>query len=388
MDKFARREIVIAGAGIAGAATALRLVSLGFRPRLVSLGRAVMPGIEAIPEGAFPLIAELGLEGSVARAGGRIAKGFENAWTPSAPVVRPGRWLHVERSAFAAAAIEQAVARGARISRVKTLPPGPEDAFAAVDATGRAAAWSRPVRRQGDQVADLFEMPSAVARGRIERCPGGWTYQIGSTLGVVLKSRRRPSVPAGARYLGRRPAFPQWCEDPIRGRRIAVGDAALAYDPVAGQGIRFALASAFAATSVIFTWAGNGDAEAATRFYREFVAHARIRHLEFLAKLDLDQAPEKQGPLPVRVRFSGRIGTAELSVDSRVVTDQAVLLADRTAVRWVGGVDLLEISRLARASIPSEVLLGELVSGGLDPAVSRAVLGWCLRKGVLRATVR
>lgn len=388
MDKFASREVVIAGAGIAGAAAALRLVSLGLLPRLVSLGRALTPGIEAIPEGAFPMIEELGLEKAVARAGGRIVEGFENAWTPSAPVVLPGRWLHVERSAFAAAAIEHALSRGARILHTKTLPPVPDGSFAAIDATGRAAAWSRPVRRYGNQVADLYEMPSAVARGRIERCPEGWKYRIGSTLGVVSRHRSRPYAPDGARHLGRRPAFPQWCEDPVRGRRIAVGDAALAYDPLAGQGIRFALASAFAAASVIHTWAGNGDSDAATRFYRDFVAHARIRHLEFLAKLDLDRGPEIQEPLPARVRFRGRVGTAELSVDSRVVTDQAILLADGTAVRWVGGVDLLEISRLARTSIPFEVLHGELVSQGVEPGISRAVLGWCVRKGLLRATDR
>jgi len=95
-------------------------------------------------------------------------------------------------------------------------------------------------------------------------------------------------MPKGARYLGRRPAFPQWCENPIEGRRIAVGDAAFAYDPLAGQGIRFALASAFAAASVIQDWKENGDHGAANRFYRDFVGQARVRHLEFLAKLELD----------------------------------------------------------------------------------------------------
>jgi len=93
-------------------------------------------------------------------------------------------------------------------------------------------------------------------------------------------------MPKGARYLGRRPAFPQWCENPIEGRRIAVGDAAFAYDPLAGQGIRFALASAFAAASVIQCWKENGDHGTANCFYGDFVRQARARHLEFLAKLE------------------------------------------------------------------------------------------------------
>ncbi len=171
---------MIAGSGIAAAATALRLVSLGFLPRLISLGRPITPGLEAVPEAAFPLIADLDLDRAVALAGGKIVEGFENAWTPSAPILRPGRWLHVERSSFAAAAIQEAVTRGARLSIVKTLPPAPNHCLAAVDATGRSAVWSRPIRRRGDQVADLFEIPSAAVRGRVERSPVGWIYRKAS----------------------------------------------------------------------------------------------------------------------------------------------------------------------------------------------------------------
>src|SRR5258708_6995426 len=116
-------RIIIAGGGIAGAAIALRLLSLGHVPRLVTLGRVITEGMEAIPEVAFPLIAELGLDDAVAQAGGRTVDGFENAWVPTRPVLRPGRWLYIERRAFAGAAIRAALARGAEISVVKLLPP-------------------------------------------------------------------------------------------------------------------------------------------------------------------------------------------------------------------------------------------------------------------------
>src|ERR1700674_2334828 len=322
IESYKSREIVIAGTGIAAAATALRLISLGLISRLVSLGRPIMPGVEAIPEAAFPLITELGLDGAVARAGGKLVEGFENAWVASAPVVRHGRWLHVERSAFATAAIDEALSRGVARSTVETLPPVPSRCLAAIDATGRSAAWSRPIQRSGNQVADLFEVSSPVERGRIERSPDGWIYQIGSTLGVV-STRGRPKTPQGARYLGRRPAFPQWCENPIEGLRIAVGDAAFAYDPLAGQGIRFALASAFAAASVIQCRKDNGGREVADRFYRNFVRQARVRHLKCLARLNLALPPAVWEPLPSRLAFSGRIGAPELSVDSRIITDRA-----------------------------------------------------------------
>ena len=379
--------IFIAGEGIAAASVALRLLSQGYVPRLVTLGRVITEGMEAIPEAAFSLLAELGLEDAVAQAGGRIVEGFENAWVPGAPVLRPGRWLHVERKAFAAAAIRLALVRGAQVSMVKRLPPVPKRCLAAVDATGRSAAWSRPIRRQGNQVADLFEMSSTAERGRIERSADGWMYRIGSTVGLVSSQRNRAAAPAGARFLGRRPAFPQWCDNPVEGRRIAAGDAAFAYNPLAGQGIRFALASAFATASVIQTWAEKGDRQAARRFYRGFVAQARIRHLEFLRKLELDVAPAVQSPLPAMVRFTGRSGRAELSVDSRIVRGQAILLDGPTAVRWIGGVDLLQLEQLARKPVASAALLDHLTSAGVEPARASAVLSWCLRKGVLKSLV-
>jgi hypothetical protein len=355
---------------------------------LVTLGRTITEGTEAIPEAAFPLIAELGLDDAVAEAGGRIVNGFENAWVPTAPVLRPGRWLHLERRAFAAAAVRVALARGAQISVVKLLPPVPRRCLAAVDATGRSAAWSRPVRRQGNQVADIFTISTTAQRGRIERSADGWIYRIGSTVGVVSTRQRRSPAPAGARFLGRRPAFPQWCESPIKGRRIAVGDAALAYNPMAGQGIRFALASAFAAASVIQTWAHHGDRAASHRFYSSFVAQARIRHLKFLEKQELDAAAEIPQPMPERVRFSGRSGLAELSVDAHVVRGPAILLDGPTAVRWLGGVDLLQLKKLARRPVASAALLREISAGGVEPAQASAVLSWCLRNGILTSAVR
>jgi len=386
IESYKIGEIIIAGAGIAAAATALRLISLGFAPRLLSISRPILPGVEAIPEAAFSLITELGLDGAVARAGGRIVEGFENAWVPSAPALRQGRWLHVERSAFASAAIDEAISRGAGRSIVERLPSVPSRCIAAVDATGRSAAWSRPIRRRGKQAADLFEISPPEVRGRIERSPDGWIYRIGPTLGVI-STCGRPDTPNGARYLGRRPAFPQWCENPIEGRRIAVGDAAFAYDPLAGQGIRFALASAFAAASVIQDWKENGDHGAANRFYRDFVGQARVRHLEFLAKLELDLPAEITEPLPTSVTFSGRIGSAELCVDSRIVTDLAIILSDKSAVRWLVGVDLLQFAEVAGKSASSVALITYLTSAGVDAVLARAVLSWCIRKGVLKAII-
>jgi flavin-dependent dehydrogenase len=161
----------------------------------------------------------------------------------------------------------------------------------------------------------------------------------------------------------------------------------LAHDPLAGQGIRFALASAFAAASVIQTWADKGDREAARCFYRSFVAQARIRHLEFLEQRELDAAAGNPPLLPERVRFSGRSGLAELSVDSHIVRGRAILLDGPTAVRWLGGVDLLQLQKLARKPIASAALLGEIAATGVESGRASAILSWCLRKGVLTSAV-
>jgi hypothetical protein len=193
-------------------------------------------------------------------------------------------------------------------------------------------------------------------------------------------------------YLGRRPAFPQWCAEPIAGRRLAVGDAALASDPIAGQGIRFALASAAAAAGAVGTWC-DGDPEATARaFYHRFVSDARRRHLGLLAKLYDPQgviAPQpirlsSSAELPRRVRFAGHTFLAELSVEGRVVPGAVLQLPDGGLVRWLGSFDILLLRELAAAPVAPDVLVERLAACGLSPAASRGLLRWCLERTILR----
>lgn len=403
--------MIIAGAGISAAVMALRLLDLRIPATCISLDRPHSPGIESIPDAAFPLISQLRLQRVLAAVGGEFVDLFENGWENDPPVARRGKWLHVQRTRLAEAIIGEAVHRGAKIVSRKALPElaSLEQQYAAtVDATGRSAAWSRPVRRYGNQVADLYEV-SNVARSpaRVVTLGSGWGYRLGAggtaTVGLVSPRapQRRPLETAAARlgvdvsaarYLGRRPAFPQWCERPVEGRRIAVGDAAFAYSPIAGFGIRFALASAFAAAPVIRIWCENGreaDAEAGTRFYENFVNQARTRHVEFLEKSSTQHPPEAPVAVPAMVSFCARRGRAELSVDSRIVMDEAVFIegtagSGETAVRWVGGLDLLSIEELARTPISTSRLIDRLTSDHVDRARAAAVVRWCLRKNVLQ----
>jgi flavin-dependent dehydrogenase len=181
------------------------------------------------------------------------------------------------------------VARGAEIRAVARLPDLSatrresvecvgERFFAALDATGRRAAWVRPVERLGRTYADMFAVatPAFGRLARVLRLSGGWAYAAGSgaeaTVGIIRdKPCREASLPDEIRQalglphsipirrLGRRPAFPQYARASVQGRLLAVGDAAFAHNPIGGRGLSFALGSAFAAAAVSVRVPREGD---------------------------------------------------------------------------------------------------------------------------------
>lgn len=297
--------VLIAGTGIAASASAVRLIDAGLRPVLLSSRRPSLPGAEAIPESGIRLLAKLRLESAVQAAGGVLVEGFDNR--------QP--YLHVERSRLAAALLRIATHRGARLVECAAIPQLQSRAgevradrhsgIAALDATGRSAVWSRPLGHSGRQVADLYRVHrSGSARpGQVVEVKGGWAYVIGVpgeiTIGLLTR-RGAPRMPftreiassldlalSDCQFLGRRPAFVQWAESPIADRRIAIGDAALAHDPVSGQGVTFALASAIGAIEVITGWHNSDLIDTpAARSYRKFVDQALERHLSLRAELN------------------------------------------------------------------------------------------------------
>jgi len=415
-------DVVIAGAGIAAAATALRLCDLGFRPLMLARTCKVLPGVEAIPETALSLFTELGAEHILQEAGATLVQGFENHWDPEQPRLRSGYWIHVERDRLARAAVREAVKRGTTFRVCQNLPllrqesdsvyvtcEGASFRFdAAIDATGRSAVWSRPIRRRGSQVADVYNVspdPKAVS-GKVVRLPEGWAYRIGvpnrATMAILSDGRRKRYFPdslaekvfcissSSSTFVCRRPAFPQWSENPVQGRRLAVGDVALAYDPLAGQGIRFALSSAITASSVVNTCRNApSQSAAAGRFYREYVARCRDTHFRLIDQLQIKspRPAQRAEAIPEFVTFSGQIVRADLQLNSEIRTGAAFLLPDGDCVRWVGGIDLTEL----RNSLPQTIRFADLVarlgkaSGGFLQA--RALMEWCLRHQILRATM-
>jgi hypothetical protein len=288
---------------------------------------------------------------------------------------------------------------------------------ALVDATGRAAAWSRPVHHHSRQVAWQFEGPPTAAddhAGRVVRSGGWWAYRLGhpaaTWAAVVTPSPELPDDvrrtalhqlgldPGAVVARGRRPAGVQWSRSPVVGRRLAVGDAALAHDPIAGQGIRFALASAIAAGTTIATWVGADDGahDVASAYYRGLVLAERDRHLATLAAVtsaggadDPREAPAIQelpaSELPAFVRFVAPVVEVPLVIDGRVALGPAVRLAGGGTTRWAGSFDLLELARMAAEPTPRLLVATLLQEAGLTAAGARSLLRWALANGVLEA---
>ena len=249
-------DVLIAGTGVAAAAVASCLIDAGFSVLLLRKtppGRPLPRCAEILPPEANQQIELLRWEPVFASTGAVTVEGFENGWNALDPLIKPGPFLHVERTALAHRALAFVIARGAQVHDVHAMPsPGPPDAdgipvtldgserrfVAAVDATGRAAAWSRPLHSQGRHIAQLFEGPPAKSplRRRIVSDPPGmrWAYRAGlrerTTIGVIGSAAScqelDPSLAqslglpvADFRFLGRRPAFPQWAVQPALGRR-------------------------------------------------------------------------------------------------------------------------------------------------------------------------
>jgi flavin-dependent dehydrogenase len=397
---------------------------------------------EAIAPSALRLFDALDLR-SVVENIALVAKRRENFWSSDEPIIRAERLVHVDRIQLANAMIEVAIKRGARViscGRLPTLRAGGRrvivemgaerwECQAAVDATGRSAVWSRPIERIRHLVAEIFSGApmSSSAHLKLARLSVGWAYRIGlsnyTTIGVLSPRHSRSrkladSVRSGLdisegrfRYVGSRSAFVQWSRRPVGAMTLAVGDAAFAHDPIGGQGIRFALGSALAASSVIRTWRDSpGDVALASTFYQEFVATERARHLSFLRDLycdrlnsmpaAMDSLPSSytysrsrdtaydvaENQLPEKVCLTAPFTLGALHIDGTIKRGEVLKLPEGTPLRWLGGFDLLKLRNLL--SVPRSVadLVNSLSREGLSRNESLSLNRWCLRRAVMRAS--
>jgi flavin-dependent dehydrogenase len=338
MTNAASYDVVVVGAGPAGAATALALSQLELRVAL--LDRAHRPGErwgEALSPAAQNALRALGLWDDFLREPHRRFHEIHSAWGGTT-IARSldqhglGPGFQLDRPRFERLVQRHAEQSGARLllgahlrgfewldaqtCRLWIARQGERLSIHAkylVDATGRRAWLSRRLgaeRAESDRllaVTRRFVDAKQDSRILCEAADGGWWYSgpaVGDGLvasfftdadGPLARAAQpqvwraaldsapatrarlgdaQPSEPLVARAS---PGFTAWSP---RSRCLPVGDAALSLDPIAATGLTAALCSALQAARVISRClAGQGDAaddyrRDLTNLYRE---HQRLR---------------------------------------------------------------------------------------------------------------
>jgi flavin-dependent dehydrogenase len=273
-------DVLIAGAGPAGAATALFLARAGVDAVLVerSTRQARRPP-ELLPPRADMLLRALGLECALTDCAARPALGMQRvwggAWATEDFVAHPGSqaWF-VDRCSFDLALRRQACAAGAKFHAGRAVlgVERSEGAWTAelsdgamvrarllVDATGRGAGLAR---RLGARRSFTDKLVARVTSGGgrrgwldVEAGAFGWRYWIDGAARVEIGAGPR------ATRSGISLAASSTCLDRAAGWFwIAVGDAAAAFDPIASQGLSQAIASAREASAAIERgWCGDAE---------------------------------------------------------------------------------------------------------------------------------
>ena len=288
-------RVVVVGGGPAGAVAALVLARRGVPVTVLEArpGPALKVG-ETLPSSLAPLLKHLGLDGLL--DGHLRSQGNRSFWGSDSPVESPflanpyGEGWHVDRRRFEASLAEAAVAAGAdwrwgaRVERGMVL-----DAFVA-DATGRPARLARRFgarRLRYDRLVGISTLlasptPAQDTYTLVEATPDGWWYSAlladgrlaaaflgdGDLLDRLLLAgdpeawwsrlrqteATRERVEAHGYTGGSVRVLPAETSrlDRIEGDRwLAVGDAAVAYDPLSSYGVGSAMGSGFYAGHAI-----------------------------------------------------------------------------------------------------------------------------------------
>jgi 2-polyprenyl-6-methoxyphenol hydroxylase-like FAD-dependent oxidoreductase len=303
MKPLACPDVLVLGAGPAGALLAWRLASLGHAVQLVHGGAAHAPTrrLETLAPSVDSLLASLGLPSVLAQSVLGPPQPLRVDWPGSEPPAAPPQALLVDRERFDAALRAAAMAAGAHLSTgrvrrldhpdhgplVQTMDGLTLPARLVVDARGRRAA----PRIGPGQVAlmVLGPTPPGVA---IEAAADQRQWSAGADprhgLPGVVAAFVAPSpaqVSGGSRAQRLRRCLPGWAElgevalhdasaravadAAPQPRLLLVGDAAVALDPLSSQGVAAALRSALQAAAVLHTaLARPSQAALAWRFHR------------------------------------------------------------------------------------------------------------------------
>ena len=329
-----RWDVLVAGAGPAGATAARVLARGGLSVLMVDRLVKATPKIgETLPGAALRLLGRLGLDGIVAAlqgsraphwpVGGSLVAWGSDVLVPTDALRDPaGRGLRLDRRRFdadlraagiAAGAVHRladvvAVARAGEEWIVELDDGGMARAAWIIDATGRRARIARLLgcaRRRAAPLVALYktglpERNADLDRTVIEARPDGWIYagRLGTgrwAFGYHTEPREaaRLRSSSGEQILADAPGLKAllgsvrfdadvvaldarggMLDTPCGAGWISCGDAALSFDPIAGQGLFNALRSGMAAAEVV-AGAMAGRAEPG-RYIDEMAQAARI----------------------------------------------------------------------------------------------------------------
>jgi menaquinone-9 beta-reductase len=275
-------DLVVVGAGPAGASTALAALHADPALRVLLLDRSDFPRDKSCGDGIAPHVFE-------ALAGIDVT-GVEDGWTPltrlelargdqsvARPMARPV--YVIPREVFDARLVERAVARGAtfrrqRVTSVDDLPYagvviGADGAHSVLRAhlglgTGRRALAIRgyaptPAGRRGTQVIRYGDRRQPAYAWAFDRGDGLSNVGYGELLpedgdppsrALLLDQLERllpGSVADGDHWKGHHLPLSGWRWDQPDGRVLLTGDAAGLINPMTGEGIYYAIATGIAA---------------------------------------------------------------------------------------------------------------------------------------------
>lgn len=440
-------QIIIAGGGPAGTAAALGLARLGYGVTVLSAPRSFV-ACEGISERVVNGLAGAGIRHgltTIAAPSQRHAN-----WNGSSNAANTERLIRrdlfdqallqdLEDAGVAVIAgrVNQIETQGDRVTVQGKASCGESftlhgDFF--VEARGRATPAGKQPRLRGPETVSLLQHwqgePAAAQSAAASFCDGwAWLAQFtdGSRYTQITLAADAEDFPTKSglndyffRRLQQLPeAGPFFCDaepqgeltarsatailtcDPIDDRRIRIGDAALAVDPLSGNGIFQALSTALIAPSVINTILRRPDNKnLAQRFYRERVNHAFMRFARMgrdFYRMETrwpkqpfwqqrqrwpDQQPTHEPLAPEQVSVVARPVTRE----GFITLQEVVITPDQPLGVWhLGGIALAPIvkSLQARPVKDNESIVQRLEQAGIDNgSAQRAIAAWLRNQGL------
>jgi flavin-dependent dehydrogenase len=322
-------DATVIGGGPAGLSAAIALARRGAKVTLFDAQRTVprLPRIETLPARLRPVLSLIGAEGAIPMANAMAVPGLVSTWSSPSPHERPsiidphGPAFHVERDRFRSALAAIAVSAGVDLifggrAQATTAAHGwrvicgtrAVEASFLIVATGRdALPIAAPVSRYSvDRLVAVFARARQAERHRdsllvVEAAHNGWWYRCPSAQGFqIVFLSDADLVRAAAKVTNdwfitslaateigkdmvvedhvRTVAADTYCREAVAGHElIVIGDAAMAGDPLAGDGVTWSVTSGLRAAEIVL--GSSTDREIALADYSNIVS---ARFVEFL----------------------------------------------------------------------------------------------------------